>query len=67
MLLGNSDLLMRQEQYKDLLKEAKQERFIRANGLGRSNGWNLWSNLAEMIQGRFGKPQPPARLKRAAF
>jgi len=67
MLLGHSDLVMRQEQYNDLLREAKQERFIRANGLGRLSGWGLSWNLAEMIRTKFGKPQQPPRLKRATL
>lgn len=67
MFAGNSDLVMRQEQYHDLLREAKQARFIQANGLDRSHGWRLPWNLAEMIRNKFGKPQPPARLKRASL
>jgi hypothetical protein len=67
MLVGHSDLVMRQEQYNDLLREAKQERFILASGLGRSRGWRLSWNLAEMIRNKFGKPQQPPRLKRATL
>lgn len=67
MLVGNSDLVMRQEQYNDLLREAKQARFIRANGLEQSSGWGLSWNLAELIRRKFGKSPAPTRLKRAAL
>jgi hypothetical protein len=65
MLVGHSDLVMRQEQYQDLLREAKQERFIQANGLRRSSSWRLSWNLVEIIRVKFGKPQQPPQLKRA--
>lgn len=67
MLIGNSGLVMRQEQYNDLLREAKQARFIRANGLDRSSVWGLSRNLAGLVRSKFGKSQPPVRLKRAVL
>jgi hypothetical protein len=67
MLIGNSDLVMRQEQYNDLLREAKQARFIQANGLDRLSAWRLSWNLTGMVRSKFGKPQRPAGLKRAVL
>ncbi len=67
MLVGHSDLMMRQEQYNDLLREAKQERLIQANGLGRLGGQALLWKLAQMARAKLAKPQQPPRLKRAAL
>jgi hypothetical protein len=67
MLVGHSDLVMRQEQYHDLLREAKQERFIRANGLGRSSGQALLWKLAQMVRAKLAKPQQSPQLKRATL
>lgn len=67
MLVGHSDLVMRQEQYNDLLREAKQERIIQANGLGRLDGQALLRSLVQMVRAKLAKPQQPPRLKRAAL
>ena len=51
-MLGNSDIIMRHEQYQDLLREAAQERLLQVNrrpGLGL--GW-LRSNLARILQAK---------------
>ncbi len=67
MLVGHSDVVMRQEQYHDLRREAKQERFIRANGLEQSSGQGLLWNLVQTVRAKLAKPQQPPRLKRATL
>ena len=48
-MLSYRDLLFRQEQYKDLLREAEQERLIRAAGLRSPVNWRLHRKVAEWI------------------
>ena len=48
-MLSYIDLLVRQEQYKDLLREAEQERLIRDAGLRHSDNWRLHRKVAEWI------------------
>ena len=67
MLLGNSDFIMRQEQYHDLRREADQERLIRAAGLWQPTRWKLSWNLSRIIRSNSGKTPPPAQLKKAAL
>jgi len=48
-MLSYIDLLVRQEQYKDLLREAEQERLIRDAGLWHSDNWRLHRKVADWI------------------
>ena len=51
-MLGNSDIIMRHEQYQDLLREAVQERLLPANRQPWPGiGW-LRSNLAGVLQAK---------------
>ncbi|MFB0535404.1 MAG: hypothetical protein ACETWR_10515, partial [Anaerolineae bacterium] len=45
-MLSYTDFLVRQEQYKDLLREAERERLIRAAGLRRPGNWSLHQKIA---------------------
>jgi hypothetical protein len=68
-MLSYMDFLVRQEQYKDLLWEAEQERLIRAAGLRPSVNWRLHRKVAEWIGAqmvrwgcklqRYGTTAPP--------
>jgi hypothetical protein len=48
-MLSYMDFLMRQEYYKDLLREAEHERLIRAAGLWHSGNWRLHRKVADWI------------------
>jgi len=48
-MLSYRDLLFRQEQYKELLREAEQERLIRAAGLGQIGNWRFRRKVANWI------------------
>jgi hypothetical protein len=48
-VLSYIDLLFRQEQYKDLLREAEQERLIRVAGLRHSGNWKLHRKVADWV------------------
>ena len=49
MMLNYIHFLARQEQYKDLLREAEHERLIRSAGLRHSGNWRLHRKLADWI------------------
>jgi hypothetical protein len=66
-MLGNSDFIMRQEQYQDLLREARQERLLRASGLKQPRRWRLPWYLSNLMGSKTGQLQPSAHLKRAAL
>ena len=48
-MLSYRDLLFRQEQYKDLLREADQERLLRVAGLRHSGNWKLHRKVADWV------------------
>jgi hypothetical protein len=48
-MLSYRDLLFRQEQYKDLLREAERERLIRAAGLRRTGNWKLHRKVSDWV------------------
>lgn len=48
-MLSDTDFLVRQEQYKDLLREAEHERLIRAAGLQQPGNWRLHRKVANRI------------------
>jgi hypothetical protein len=48
-MVSYTDVLVRQEHYKDLLQEAKRERLIRAAGLRQHGNWKLHRKVADWI------------------
>ncbi len=49
-MLGQRDIFLSQEHYRDLRQEAEQERFIQAAGLGRANERIQAGSVLEMIR-----------------
>ncbi len=49
MLPSHRDFLVRQEQYQDLLREAEQERLIRAAKLFKVHEWGLLGQTANWL------------------
>lgn len=49
MLPSHRDFLVRQEQYQDLLREAEQERLIRAAKLFKVHEWDLLRQTANWL------------------
>ena len=66
MLSGNFEM-MRQEQYQDLLREAKQERLLTASRSGQRQQGRFLLNLVGIFTWKEVKNQSPARLKRATL
>ena len=48
-MLSYLDFLVRQEHYKDLLREAQRERLIRTAGLRHSGNWKLHRKVADWV------------------
>jgi hypothetical protein len=48
-MLSYTDSLVRQEQYKDLLREAERERLIRSAGLRQPANWKPHRKFADWI------------------
>ena len=48
-MVSYSDPLVRQEQYKDLLREAERERLIRTDGLRQPGHWKMQRKVARWI------------------
>ena len=48
-MLSYTDFLVRQEHYKDLLREAEHERLIRAAGLRQPGNWKLYRKVADWV------------------
>ena len=48
-MLSDTDLLARQEHYKELLREAEHERLIRAAELRQLGNWRLHQKVADWI------------------
>lgn len=66
-MLGNSDFIMRQEQYRDLLREAGQERLLQTSELEQSQSSRLFGWLIRMLRPKTSQPKHLPRLKRAVL
>lgn len=66
-MLGNSDFIMRQEQYQDLLREARQERLLQAGGFQQSRSTQLFGWLNRLMRTKTNQPKHLPRLKGAAL
>jgi hypothetical protein len=64
-MLGHTDIIMRQEQYQDLLREAAQERLIQTEHKSGPSLWGLRRYLAEMFRARISLEYRLIRLKSA--
>jgi hypothetical protein len=51
-MLGHADIIMRQEQYQDLLREAAQERLIQTVSKPGPSLWGLRGYLAGILRTR---------------
>jgi hypothetical protein len=49
MFLNDLDLAIHRERYKDLLREAEQERLVQAAGLRQPGNWKLHRTVAGWI------------------
>ncbi len=66
-MLGNSDFIMRQEQYQDLLREARQERLLQTDEVKQSHPSQLFGWLTRLLRTKPSQPKYLPRLKRAAL
>lgn len=66
-MLGNSDFIMRQEQYQDLLWEARQERLLQTDGVKQSRPSQLFGWLIRLLRTKTSHPKHLPRLKRAVL
>lgn len=48
-MLSYTDFLVRQEQYKDLLREAERDRLFRSAGFRRLGSRRLWWRIADLL------------------
>lgn len=64
---GNSDFIMRQEQYHDLLREAGQERLLQAGRVQQSRSIQLFGWLSGLLGTKKNRLKHLPRLKRAAL
>ncbi len=64
---GNSDFIMRQEQYQDLRREAGQERLLQAGGVQPSRPTQLFGWLSGLLRIKTNQLKQMPHLKKAVY